>query len=481
MKRDLSCFISTKGCAVIGASSNPQKAGYQVLQNMLSAGYPGKLVPVNPGGGEILGLKTSSSVSEIEPEIDMVIYTAPAGATPAVVADLASRMKTRKDIKALVCTAAGFKDAHTPEGLEYERMLTEFCTSHNIRMLGPNCVGLIDNLSKIDTTFIADITHIPGGISFVSQSGAIAAWLLMSWTGSPGQGVGFNKIITVGNMADTDIIEAMEFAGKDDNTSALGMYIEGSPKARTLVEKAGEIARDKPVLILKVGRSEEGAAAASSHTGSMAGSDLLYNAAFKQYGILRVNTIEELSDTLRLFDSFSLPSANRLFILTQAGGPGILCVDEVAGSGVFQSALINQENKDALREVLPRFASVCEPEGHADITAAANSEQHVKALEILLRDEQVDAVVFITTATLFLDLSDMAERMVRLRGDLRKDGIDKPILPVIISGNWVIPSRSILEKGGIPTYESPNRAVKALANMIKYSTFIQEEKGNENS
>lgn len=481
MKPGLNCFTETRGCAVVGASSNPKKAGYQIVQNMIETGYPGFLAPVNPAGGEILGKRVFARVSDIDKPINLVVLSTPAPATPEVLEDLRERMSTRGDIRAIACTAAGYSDAHNSEGAAYEAMLKDFCSEFGIRMLGPNCVGLIDNHAKIDTTFIADISHIPGGISFVSQSGAVGAWLMMSWTATPGRGVGFHQFMTVGNMADVDIIEALEFTGKDPETTVMGLYIEGSPDARSLVETAGAIAKEKPVIVLKVGKTDEGAQAAASHTGSLAGTDALYDAAFEQYGLIRAATIDELSDSLRAFDAFGLPEGNNVFILTQAGGPGIICVDAMASSGLFSPAMVSDTTKKNLKETLPPFASVCKPEGHADITAAATAEQHVDALETVLRDPGVDAVVFITTATLFLDLEGMSRGMVEMKKRLEAEGIDKPIMPVIISGNYVLPSRRILEEGGIPTYESPERAVRALANMIEYKKVSRGGCHHENS
>ncbi len=446
------------------------------MSNMIASGYPGYLAGVNPSGGEILGKAVYPLLSEVPGPVELVILSTPAQATEAVLADLRARMDGPGDIKAIACTAAGYSDAHTPEGLEYEKRLTDFCGEFGIRMLGPNCVGLIDNHAKIDTTFIADISHIPGGISFVSQSGAVGAWLLMSWTATPGAGVGFHQFMTVGNMADVDIIEAMEFCGKEKETGVLGLYIEGSPDARLLVETAGAVAESKPVLICKVGRTDEGAQAASSHTGSLAGTDALYDAAFEQYGIIRTKTVEELSDSLRAFDAFEVPRGNSVFVLTQAGGPGIICVDEMASAGVFRAAMVSETTKKSLKSLLPPFASVCRPEGHSDITAAATAEQHVEALETVLRDRDVDSVLFITTATLFLDLESMARGIVSVKDRLKAEGIRKPIMPVLISGNYVLPSRRILEEGGIPTYDSPERAVRALAHMVEYTQIAGRER-----
>jgi len=467
----MEAFFTNAGCAVFGASRNPTKAGYQIVANMLAAGYDRGLYPINPSGEEILGNSSYTLLDSIPHRVELVVLATPAAATPDIIRQMELRMSLRKDIKAVVCAAAGFAEVKTEEGIGYQEALAGFCGKWEIRLLGPNCVGVIDVNNKVDTTFIADIAHVPGGISFVSQSGAIGAWLLMSWSSSPAGGVGFNKFITVGNMADVDIIEALSFAGNDKATKTLGLYVEGSPEARRLIEAAATIAEKKPVVILKVGRSEQGAQAAQSHTGSLAGSDTLYEGAFHQYGLSRVATIEELSDSLRAFSNMPLPKGKRIFILTQAGGPGIFCVDALSSTGLFEPALVSEMTKEKLKACLPAIASVCHPEGHADITAAALADHHVDSLEVVLRDPAVDAVIFITVATLFLDLKDMANKMVSLIASLKAEGIEKPVYPIILSGNWTRESRGILEKSGIPTFDNPDRAVAVLTSMYRYAEF----------
>jgi acyl-CoA synthetase (NDP forming) len=467
----LEALFRPAGIAVVGASRTPTKAGYQILKNLVDVGYPGALAPINPAGGEILGLPSRPDLSAVPGPLEMVVMAAPAAATPGVVGQMEARMAARGDIRAVVCSAAGFAEVGSEEGRRWQEQLAGFCRRHGIRLLGPNCVGVIDVEARIDTTFIADTSHLPGGISFVSQSGAVGAWLLMSWTAAPAGGVGFHRFLTVGNMADVDIIEGIEALGADPGTRVLGMYLEGSPRARRLVEAAGGVAVRKPVVALKVGRTAEGAQAAHSHTGSMAGTDALYEGAFRQFGLVRAASIGELSDTMRAFDSLPLPAGNRVFLYTQAGGPGIVGVDAMAATGLFQPAVIGPAAREALRRVLPPIASICKPEGHADITAAALAGHHVDGLEVVLRDPGVDAVVFITVATLFLDLEDMARRMLDLLARLRGEGIEKPLLPVILSGNWVRPARGVLEKGGLPTYDSPEAAVRVLAALTRYAAF----------
>jgi acyl-CoA synthetase (NDP forming) len=469
MPRPLETLFQSRGCAVVGASANPGKAGHQILANMLAAGYDRGLYPVNPGESTILGLASYASIAGIPGQVELVVLSTPASATPAIVEDLQRRMTERHDIIGIICAAAGFAEVGTAEGQGYQDLLLAFCRQHGVRLVGPNCVGLIDTEAKVDTTFIADITHATGGISLASQSGALGAWLLMDWSATPAGRVGFRRFVTVGNMADVDIIEGIETLGRDPLTRVLGLYVEGSPRARELVEAAGRAAATKPVLILKVGRSSEGARAAKSHTGSLAGADALYQGAFHQLGVLRVDSPRELSDAMRAFDALPLPRGNRVFVLTQAGGPGIFCVDELARAGNLVPAIVSAATKAALKAAAPPIASICEPEGHADITAAANAAQHVGTIEAALRDDGVDAVLFISVATLFLDLEGMARSMLERLAALRAEGIDKPVYPVILAGNWVMPCRRILEEGGIPTWDAPERAVRVLSLMAERS------------
>lgn len=471
MPRALEGIFSARGCAIVGASSNPLKAGCQIVANMKAAGYDKGIFPINPSGGEILGLKTYASVAEIAEPVELVVLAAPAASTPAILADLGRRMAEKKDLAFLVCSAAGFAEVGTAEGIGYQEALASFCSSNDIRLVGPNCVGVIDPVSRIDTTFIAGIAHVPGGISLASQSGSVGAWFLMNWSSTAAGGVGFRRFITVGNMADVTIIEGIRNLADDPATKVLGLYIEGSPQARELVEAAGMAARKKPVAALKVGASEEGARAAKSHTGSLAGSDALYEGSFEQLGIARAASPRELSNILRSFDSMPLPKGPRTFVLTQAGGPGIFCMDQMAGVGNLATAYVSDETKAALVKCTPPISSICHPEGHADITAAATAAQHADSLEAVLRDGGVDSVIFITVATLFLDLEEMARNLAGRMRALKSEGISKPVFFIILSGNTVQPCRDILEREGYLTWDSPEYAVRVLSHMTARAEF----------
>ena len=466
-RNQLDAFFKPRGCAVVGASKDPRKAGHQILRNLLDSGYTGGIYPVNPGEVEVAGLRCYPSLVDIEGCVEMVVISTPSHLALEVIADISARMEKAGDIRAVVTAAAGFGETGTPEGKKRQDALIDCCRRWGIRQMGPNCVGIIDNVNRIDTTFIMGTKRKPGGIAFVSQSGALGAWLVESWSSQP-EPLALGKFISLGNMADVEMIEVLEYLGEDPQTRVIGLYVEGHPNARRLVEVAGRIAHRKPVVVLKVGRTERGSAAAHSHTGSLAGSDRVYDAAFRQYGIIRVSSVEEFSDVLQAFDRLELPHGNRVFLVTQAGGPGIYCVDTLAAFPEIEFALVEGETKKRLMEGLPPFASVCKPEGHADITAAATIEQHCLAVETVMRDPGVDAVILVTVPTLYLPPPELAHSLTSTVNRLKESGVVKPLFPVLLAGDWVREGRRVLERNGILTFETPDRAARALANMVRY-------------
>lgn len=473
----LDAFFKPRGCAVIGASRDPQKAGHQILRNILDAGFTGGVYPVNPNESEIAGVRCHRSLDEVDGIVELVVISTPSHLVDGVIADLSRRMERVGDVRAVITAAAGFGETGTAEGRNRQDALVGCCRRWGIRQMGPNCVGIIDNVNRLDTTFIMGTRRKPGGISFVSQSGALGAWLVESWSSQP-EPAALGKFISLGNMADVEMIEVIEYLGQDADTRVIGLYVEGHPQARSLVEVAGRVARRKPVVVLKVGRTEQGSAAAHSHTGSLAGSDRVYDGAFRQYGILRAGTVEEFSDMLQTFNSAGLPDGNRVFLVTQAGGPGIYCADTLSSFREVEFARIAASTKEALVKALPPFASVCRPEGHADITAAATIEQHCFAVEAVMRDPGVDAVILVTVPTLYLPPPALASALVETLRRLKAEGIEKPFLPVLLSGDWVKEGRMTLERNGVLTFETPDRAARAMAALIRYNNILgRDERG----
>ncbi|MFV0362133.1 MAG: acetate--CoA ligase family protein [Suipraeoptans sp.] len=442
MISNLEPLFNPNNIAVVGASSNPQKAGYTVIKNLNKIGYSKEVFPVTKGSDYILGKKCYEKLSEIEQNVDMVVLGTQAGLIYEIMEDLEIRMQDKGDVKVIVCIAADYGETKTKEGIKRQETLINTAKKYKIRVVGPNCIGVIDNINKVDTTFIEtsitdDTMGRNGGISFISQSGAIASSVLMLGASQPAP-ISINKFISIGNMADVDCVDLLEYLEQDEETKVVGMYLEGYEDGRHLIDTLSRIAKKKPVVILKVGRSSIGAEAANSHTGSLAGADAVYDAAFKQYGIVRVFTIQELIDTLQAFDTLLLPKGNKCFILTQAGGPGIYCTDAYMEAGNLSLPLVSQNTKDKLESVLPDMANVCSPEGYTDITAAATAKQHVDSLRIVLEDNDVDSVIFITVVPTFLSQKDLADGIVEL---LTENAYNKPVYICIMAGNYVFECR----------------------------------------
>ncbi len=481
MDNNLNALFNPQNIAVVGASSNPVKAGFIILNNLLKIGYDKKIFPVNITEDKILGLKCYKKLSEVEDTIELVVLITPSEMIYDIMSDVNKRMVDKNDIKVIVCAAANYGETRTEEGLRRQNCLIDTAKKYGIRVLGPNCIGVIDNINRVDTTFVetllpAETRGIKGGISFVSQSGSVASCILMEGASQPAP-ISINKFVSIGNMADVDFIDILEYFEEDIDTKVIGMYIEGYPDGKRLIKTMARIAKKKPIVVLKVGRSSVGAKAANSHTGSLAGSDEVYSAAFKQYGIIRTYSFEELLETMQAFNSLPLPQDNNVFILSQTGGFGIYCTDALLDEGIMNMPVIDDNTKKELINVLPDMASVCIPEGYADITVSATVRQHVESLRILLEDKNVGSVIFITVVPTFLPSKELAEQLVKLMKDKNKE--NKPVLICIMSGNYVWESRAILESNGIRTYDTPSKAVKALKNMIEYAGFLKEFRGEE--
>jgi len=481
MGNNLKALFNPENIAVVGASSNPSKAGYTILNNLINIGYPKRVFPINITEDSILGMKCHKKLSEVEATIELVVLITPSEMIYGIMEDLDKRMREKNDVKVIVCASANYGETRTEEGTRRQDCLMETARKHGIRVIGPNCIGVIDNINRVDTTFVE--TLLPketrgkkGGISFISQSGSIAASILMSGASQPAP-ISINKFISIGNMADVDFVDLLEYFEEDKDTKVIGIYLEGYPDGKKLISTMARIAKKKPIVVLKVGRSAVGAEAANSHTGSLAGADAVYSAAFKQFGIIRTYSFEELIDTLQAFDAFELPEASNVFILSQAGGFGIYCTDALLDEKILNMPVVGEKTKEELRNILPDMASVCIPEGYADITASATVRQHVDSLRIVLKDNAVSSVIFITVVPSFLPDKELAAELVKLLKEGNKT--DKPVFICIMAGSYVWESREILEKNGIRTYESPAHAVKAARNMTEYALFLKDIEGRK--
>lgn len=463
MSHSLDHFFAPQSIAVIGASQDPGKAGYQILQNLLKLGFAGPLYPVNPHLTELFGLKCYPSLAAVEGQVELLIVTVPAFAVPEVFEQAAAR----GDVQAAVIIASGFSETKEPERVELEKKVVATARAAGIRIIGPNCVGVMNTENHLDTTFAAGVRQVRGGMSVLSQSGALGASIMM-FAGDQPVPIGFAKWAHVGNQADVDVLEVMQYYRDDPATRVIALYMEGINNARQFFEVARAITPEKPVLVVKVGRSAVGSGAAASHTGSLAGSDRIYEGAFRQAGIIRVATVEELLDTAKAISMQPLPAGNRILVLTEAGGPGIIAMDELGLAPEITPAKLSPATIARLKEILPPMAIVDHTPGYVDMSAAADEVQHAEALQCVLADPGVDGVVHLSVPPTFLK----PERLGQLTAEAVK-GAKKPVTVCYLAGAWVQSGRQALEDASVPTFDMPERAARAMVNLVRRGQFLK--------
>ena len=385
----LNAFFKPKSVAIVGASSDPKKVGNTALKNLMSMGYQGKIFPINPRQDSILGFRCYKSVLDIPEPVELCVLLVSADLTMQVADELVQRKLRSDDVTAAVCMTAGFGELNTSEGKQREQDLVRTLRSASIRLIGPNCVGMIDAYSGFNTNF--DISAYPkGGVSILTQSGAFANSFLF-WAERL-RLVGISKFASIGNMADVSMSDLLSYLKDDDSTRVIAIYMEGFPNPREFFEVAREVSAVKPIVAFKSGKSDIGSTAALSHTGSVAGSDALYDGAFKQAGIIRAE-YAEFYDTVRAFSKQPVPKGNRVSILTHMGGPGTICMDELSATHELQLAKLSPETETALKSICAPMANIGHPDGYVDLTAAHYENLHNQVLQILFQDENVDMVL----------------------------------------------------------------------------------------
>jgi len=459
----LSVFFDPKSVAVVGASADPKKPGNTALRHMISMGYKGKLYPVNPREKGILGLPCYKSVSEIPEPVDLCVLMVAAELTVPVAQELTERKRRFNDVKGAICMSAGFGEIDAPEAKQRQKDLIETLRSASIRLIGPNCVGVMDTVSGFNTNF--DIGSYPqGGISVLTQSGAFGNSFLFA-SGTSGR-VGLNKYVSMGNMADVQMAELLAFLKDDVSTRVIGVYLEGLKDPRAFFQAASEAAAIKPVVVHKSGRSELGTSAALSHTGAIAGAEAIYEGAFRQFGLMRVRSVAEFYDTLRAFSMQPVPKGNRVAVLTHMGGPGTMCIDEISELPGLQMASFSDETHAALKSILSPAANIGHPPGYIDLTAAHFEHLHHEVLKILFNDPNVDLVIQILAPSAFLNQPLLAKEVA---GAFQSQGSrPKPLLNVITFGDFADNLRRGLETAGLPTFDYPDTVARVAANLSIY-------------
>ncbi len=450
-------MFAPKSIAVVGASNSEQKIGHAILKNIIDSGYEGDILPINPKEESIKGLKCYSSVKEAG-AVEVVIISVP----EAAVIDVAKECG-EAGVKGLIVITAGFKEVG-PQGFKLEKQLIQICEDYNMDMLGPNCVGLIDTHSPLNASFAPD-TPLKGDISFISQSGAMLVSIL-DW--SFAAGIGFSQFISLGNKANLNEVDFIRSSADDPNTNVILCYIEDVINGEHFLEVVKEASLKKPVIILKSGTSSAGAQAASSHTGALAGSDKAYDLSFSQTGVIRAKTMDDLFQQAIAFSRQPLPKGNRVAIVTNSGGPGIITTDAVEKSGL-KMARFSKETTDYFHDNLPAEANIYNP---VDILGDASAERYELALEQTLADENTDSVLVLFTPAAVIDPIKTAEVIININNKYR----DKPIFVIFMGGKRLEKAKEIISQNNIPTYTFPEPAVRAIKSMATYTNFLKHSK-----
>lgn len=450
----LDVLFKPKSVAVIGASRTPGKIGYAILDS-IKRSFSGKIYPINPEAAEIMGLTVYPSVLNVEEPVDLAVIAIKAEKVKDIILEC-----KKKKIKAAIIITSGFSEIGNKEGeLELKK------AGKDIRILGPNCVGVFAP-KEMDTLFMPhERLKRPevGGIGFISQSGAFGTALIDL---AASEGAGISKFISVGNQIDINETDMIEYLGKDPSTRAIAVYLESITDGKAFVSAAKKASKIKPIIVLKAGKTKAGAEAAASHTGSLAGEAQVYSAAFDQAGIIEAMTTEEVFDYSKVLASQPPLKDGRIVIVTDGGGFGILAADAAESCGL-ELVKLDEKSLSELSQFLPSYASLKNP---IDLTGDSTSERYQKALEIVFKDKNVSGVVVIA----LLQIATLDEKIIDVLRDCKLYG--KSFVVCATGGEYTQKRASKLESLGIPVYPTPERAVKAMCALRDYGKIVEAGK-----
>jgi acetyltransferase len=446
----LDAIFAPNTVAVIGASEKPGSVGRNLLWNLITNPFGGTVFPVNPQHSSILGIKAYSTIFDVPEKIDLAVIATPASTVPKIIAD-----GVEAGIKGAIIISAGFKEVGE-KGLTLEQEILQQAHRGKIKIIGPNCLGVMNPISGLNATFASKMA-LPGTVGFISQSGALCTSVL-DW--SLQENVGFSAFISIGSMLDIGWGDLIYYLGDDPHTKSIVIYMESIGDARSFLSAAREVALTKPIIVIKAGRTTAAAKAAASHTGALTGNDAVLDAAFRRCGVLRVNSISDLFDMSEVLAKQPRPQGSRLTILTNAGGPGVLATDTLIENG-GELAAISPEIMTSLNDILPPQWSHNNP---IDILGDADPQRYKKALEIVTKDPNSDGLLVILTPQAMTDPTQIAEQ---LKPYVQMSG--KPILASWMGGADVAAGQQILNRQGIPTYAYPDTAARVFSYMWKSS------------
>ena len=453
-RQPLDAIFRPENVAVIGASEAAGSVGRTLLWNLVSNPFGGTVFPVNPKRDSVLGIEAYGRITDVEADVDLAVIATPAPTVPGIVEECGEA-----GVDGLVIVSAGFREVGE-EGAELEREVKAAAREHDIRIIGPNCLGVMRPPNGLNATFAGSMAQ-EGNVAFVSQSGALLTSIL-DW--SFRENVGFSAFVSIGSMLDVDWGDMIEYLGDDPKTDSIVLYMESIGNARSFLSAARDVALSKPIIVIKAGRTQAAAEAAASHTGTLTGSDAVLNAAFRRSGVLRVDDINDLFYMAEVLGKQPRPEGPRLTILTNAGGPGVLATDALIDGGGELTSL-SPEAMDAFDEILPEAWSHSNP---VDILGDADPERYAKSLEVAAEDENSDGLLVVLTPQAMTEPTRTAEHLRPYARDNRK-----PVLASWMGGDAVSPGENILNEAGLPTFAYPDTAARVFNNMWRYSYNLE--------
>jgi acetyl coenzyme A synthetase (ADP forming)-like protein len=458
---NLECIMNPKSVAIIGASDNPDKVGHIIVQNYIDSGYSGKIFPVNINStGKIMGFKSYKSVLEIHANIDLVVIAVPAQIVPKVMDECG-----KAGAKSAVVVSGGFAEVGE---IKLQDELEKTALKYSMPVIGPNCLGVMDPRSRNDTLFLPsfkiDRPKI-GGVSFASQSGAVGSSVLDMINN---EGFGLARFISYGNAVVVDEVDILNYLMHDKETKVIVFYLEGVKRGKEFIVIAKRTTRIKPIVVIKGGNTEAGAQAAHSHTAALAGSHEAYEAVFRQFGFSIAKDIKDLLNFSKIFDTQPLATGNRIAVITNGGGTGVLATDALYQNGLVMSTL-SKESEASLRKSMPPIVNIRLP---LDMAGDADDKRFSAALEAIESDPNVDAIMAITLFQTPGADSRVAATMIHYATQT-----SKPLVVVSMGGSYTQAHRQMMESAGVPVYDSPGDAARSLAALINYSKYKKESNG----
>lgn len=447
-----------KSIAVIGATKKTDKIGYVILRNLIDGAYQGAIYPINPKYDEVLGLKCYKSVLDVKGKIDCALLAIPAEVVPQVIKECGE-----KKVGAAIILSGGFEEIGRNDLAE---QVKECSKKYGLSIIGPNCLGVYNPYTRVDSIFFPMYKlgrPKPGGIAFITQSGAVGSVMLDM---AASYNIGISKFISYGNATVINECDLLEFLGRDKKTKTIILYLEGVKDGKRLLRTLQKINKKKPIVVLKAGKGEQGRKAAVSHTGNLAGNYFSYKAAFRQAKVIEAMDVEELFNLMRIF---SQPSAKgkHAAIITNGGGLGVLITDAIENEGL-ELTLFDKQTEEELRKIIPPYTN---PKNPLDMAADASVDMYEKAIQFYLGKDEVDLIII----SILFQTPTLDERLVEVIAQ-NAEKKQKPIIIVTIGGDYTESYRKIMEGKGIVTFSSPAEAIKTVKKFVEYSFYINRLK-----